>query len=192
MKRFVGCFFGSFNPIHNGHIKVLMNCFSKLDLDEMWVIVSPSNPLKSKCLIDENHRLEMVKLGTINIPNVVVSNLEFSLSKPNYSINSLSKLVSMFPDTRFALIIGQDNLVDFHLWKDYTQILDLVEVYAHSRKIAPVDSTSEVSKKIRLLEFPAIPISSTKIRALLSENLSVKDLVPSSVNNYIESHNLYR
>lgn len=192
MKPFVGCFFGSFNPVHNGHLRVIENCFKKLDLDEVLVIVSPLNPLKNMPLIDPRHRLEMTKLAFEDNPRVSVSDLEFGMPKPSYTIHTLKKLVKEFPNKRLALIIGQDNLVNFHLWKDHTQILDLLEVYAHTREVSFDFIASENIRKIQVLTFDFIPISSTQIRDLIAQNKPFKHLVPTKVAHYINTIQLYR
>ncbi|MCY3998658.1 MAG: nicotinate (nicotinamide) nucleotide adenylyltransferase [Flavobacteriaceae bacterium] len=192
MKPFVGCFFGSFNPVHNGHVQAIDNCVKKLSLDEVLVIVSPLNPLKQRPLTDPSHRLEMTKLAFENIPKVRVSDIEFGMPKPNYTINTLKKLIQNYPNKRLALIIGQDNSVDFHRWKDYTQILDLLEVYAHNRDVSLHFSNTKNLHKIRLLTFDSIPISSTQIRNLIQQNKPFEPLVPPKVADYIHTLQLYR
>ncbi|MCY4161986.1 MAG: nicotinate (nicotinamide) nucleotide adenylyltransferase [Flavobacteriaceae bacterium] len=191
MNPFVGCFFGSFNPVHYGHVQVIDNCIKKLDLDEVLVVVSPLNPLKQVPLINPNHRLEMTQLAFGDTPTVTVSDIEFGMTRPSYTIHTLKKLIHLFPNKRLALIIGEDHLASFHLWKGYTQILDLVEVYAHTRDLSFDLTASKCIQKISRLTFDAIPISSTQIRDLIANNKPFEHLVPIKVAHYIKANQLY-
>ncbi len=192
MKPSVGCFFGSFNPVHLGHVQVVQNCIKKLKLDEVLVIVSPLNPLKHESLIPPIHRLELTKLAFEGASKVTVSDIEFDMPKPSYTIHTIKTLINKFPNKRLVLIIGQDHVVNFHLWKNYTQILDLIEVYAHTRELSSDVTTSKMIHKISLLTFDSIPISSTQVRDLIAENSSFEHLVPTRVAHYINTNRLYR
>ena len=178
--------------MHNGHLQVIDNCIEKLGLDEVLVVVSPLNPLKRTPLIDSYHRLEMTKVAFAEKPKAIVSDIEFGMPQPSYTIDTLKALIKKFPNKRLALIIGQDHVPHFHLWKDSTQILDLIEVYAHTRDLSFDFTPSESVHKISLLTFDSIPISSTQVRELIAEMKPFEHLVPTKVARYIHQNRLYR
>ena len=133
MKK-VGLYFGSFNPIHNGHL-ALGNYFARhTDLNEVWFVVSPQNPFKvGDVILEDHHRLEMVRLALEDQTNLFISDIEFSLSKPSYTINTIEHLVKINPKKQFVLLMGEDNLIHFQEWKKNQQILALVQAYVYPR-----------------------------------------------------------
>ena len=123
MKK-IGLYLGTFNPIHHGHITLANYFANNTDLDEVWVVLTPQNPFKkNNNLIQDNHRLEMANNTFNHLKNIKVSDIEFQLDKPNYTIDTINRLSKDFPNQQFTLLIGEDNLVNFHHWKDYSKIL---------------------------------------------------------------------
>ena len=133
----IGLFFGSFNPVHNGHL-ILANHFAEhSDLDEVWLVVTPQNPFKQKqSLLANHHRLEMVYRATHNYPKLRPSDIEFGLPTPNYTIDTLARLEEKYPTKSFSLMLGEDNLSSFHKWKNYDLILSRYPLYIYPRKNA--------------------------------------------------------
>ena len=130
----IGLFFGTFNPIHVGHLIIANHLQQHSDLDQVWFVVTPLSPFKNKSsLLDNHQRLEMVYRATENYDNLRPSDIEFSLKQPNYTIDTLTYLEEKFPDHEFALIMGEDNLKSFHKWKNYERILELHHIYVYPR-----------------------------------------------------------
>jgi nicotinate-nucleotide adenylyltransferase len=187
----VGLFFGSFNPIHVGHM-VLANYFLEYtDIDTLWFVVSPQNPLKEKkTLLDEHHRLQLVKAAIGDNTKMKASDIEFKLPQPSYTINTLTYLKEKFPDNKFVLIMGADNLENFHKWKNYEEILKQYEVYVYPRKES--DASSFLTHpKIKSVNAPIVEISSTFIRSAIKEKKDVRYFLPSSVWEYIKEMHFY-
>ena len=193
-----GLFFGSFNPIHQGHLDIANYMEEFTDLDEIWFIVSPHNPLKERdTLLSGFHRLEMVRIAveenskTKQTPvELQHADIEFDLPQPSYTINTLKYLKENFPIKEFTLIIGSDNLSQFDKWKDYEQILENYELYVYPR---PQNDGGELSKhqNVKLINAPLIEISSDDIRKLLGKDKEVGDMLPASVLRYIKEQRLY-
>ena len=130
----VGLFFGTFNPIHIGHLTIANHIAEYSDLDQVWFVVTPHSPFKKKnSLLDDHQRLEMVYQAVKDYPKLRQSDIEFNLPQPNYTINTLVHLEEKFPDHEFALIMGEDNLKSFHKWKNYQLILELHDIYVYPR-----------------------------------------------------------
>ena len=193
MKK-IGLYPGTFNPIHNGHITLANYFINNTELDEVWVVITPQNPFKkNNDLIEDNYRLEMANKTFNNLKNIKVSDIEFQLEKPNYTIDTINKLSEEFPDNQFTLIIGEDNLTNFHQWKDYTKILDLVNVFVYPRiKKHDVDLEIANDVRIQILNAPKIQISSEKIRKEMKEGDDVKSYLPNDVYQYIIEKKLYQ
>lgn len=193
MKK-IGLYPGTFNPIHNGHITLANYFINNTDLDEVWVLLTPQNPFKSNDnLIEDEHRLEMANKTFNQLKDIKVSDIEFQLEKPNYTIDTINKLSEEFPDNQFTLIIGEDNLTNFHQWKDYTKILDLVNVFVYPRiKKHDVDLEIANDVRIQILNAPKIQISSEKIRKEMKEGDDVKSYLPNDVYQYIIEKKLYQ
>ncbi len=130
----IGLYFGTFNPIHVGHLIIANHMAEHADLDQVWMVVTPHNPLKKKnTLLDDYHRLQMVHLATEDFPKIKPSDIEFKLSQPNYTVNTLVHLQEKYPNYEFSLIMGEDNLKSFHKWKNYEAILENHEIYVYPR-----------------------------------------------------------
>ncbi len=192
MKKKIGLFFGSYNPIHNGHMAVAEYIAEYSDINELWFVVSPQNPLKRrKNLLEDHHRLEMVHRAIGNDPRFRVSDIEFYMPKPSYTIDTLSYLSERHSGYEFKMILGADNLVSFNKWKNYEL---LVEKYV--RIIYPRHGVSEEEmkkhKNIEIVNAPKIEISSSFIRKAISEGKRVKYFMPQSVFTYVDEMNFYR
>lgn len=194
MKR-VGLYFGSFNPIHYGHIQIAELAREQMKLDEVWFIVSPRNPFKENTeLADEEHRLQMVRMACSQLDNIAVSEIEFQLPKPSYTIYTLRELMKEFPETVFHIIIGEDNLVSFHQWKEYEALLDLAKLIVYPRLNAAPSIPKQLEKysgRICFLSGRLLSISATDIREKIKMGETIEGLTPSDVTQYIEANNLF-
>ena len=195
MNKKVGIFCGSFNPVHNGHVALADYIARNSDLDEVWLVVSPLNPLKrtiADTLAPNEQRLDMVRLALRSCERLFASDIEFSLPLPNYTINTLNALKSKYPETDFSLIIGADNLALFERWKDSDVIMSNFDMLVYPRPGVDLDSLMQKYPKVRVLEnAPLHDVSSTEIRRRLSSGESVSGLVNPEVEKYIRDNNLY-
>ena len=193
MKK-IGLYPGTFNPIHNGHITLANYFINNTDLDEVWVLLTPQNPFKSNDnLIEDEHRLEMANKTFNQLKDIKVSDIEFQLNKPNYTIDTINRLSKDFPNLQFTLLIGEDNLANFDQWKDYNKILNLVNVFVYPRNTI-TNANQELIKnnKISILDAPKIEISSDEIRIRMKDGNDIKSYLPKEVYNYIIEKKLYR
>ena len=188
----VGLFFGSFNPIHIGHLIIASYMANYTDLDEVWLVVSPHNPLKDKIgLINMYDRLEMAKLATERTERIRVSDIEFKLPKPSYTIDTLTFLNEKYPGRHFTLIMGSDNLASFKKWKNHEIILRDYEIYVYPR---PRYENLELANhsSVKVTETPLMEISSTFLRRSIKEGKNAQFFLPEPVLEFIDSKNLYR
>lgn len=194
----IGLYFGTFNPIHIGHLIIANHMAEYAGLDQVWMVVTPHNPLKKKStLLDDYHRLQMVHLATEDFPKIRPSDIEFKLSQPNYTVNTLVHLQEKFPDYDFSLIMGEDNLRSLHKWKNYEAILAHHEIYVYPRledkgKTDAEDSQFKNHPKIHMIDAPVVEISSTFIRSNIKKGKNVQPLLPLKVWEYIDHNNFYR
>ncbi len=187
----IGLFFGSFNPIHVGHLIIANVMAENTDLDKVWLVVSPQNPLKpSKGLLHEFDRYDMAKAAVADHYKIEVSDVEFHLPKPSYTIHTLAHLTEKHPIKEFKVIIGEDNLENFKKWKNYEQILEQFGLYVYPR---PTVTNSELNRHhhVKMIEAPLLDISATYIRQCIKTNKSIRYLVPEAVENMIRSKNFY-
>lgn len=189
----IGIFSGSFNPIHAGHF-ILANFITEFtDMDEVWFLVTPQNPLKdNQILVDQHFRLEMVKRAVADYPKLKASDFEFSLPQPSYTINTLEKLSSVYPKHQFTLIVGADNWATFDKWYNYQKILDNYNIYVYPRLNSSVVIPESLSDRVKLLSSPIIEISSTFIRNGIAQEKDLKAFMPTEVYEYIYAKGLYR
>lgn len=191
----IGLYFGTFNPIHVGHLIIANHLAEFSDLEQIWMMVTPHNPLKKKStLLDDYHRLEMVHLATANYPKIKPSDFEFKLPQPNYTVNTLAHLQEKFPQHAFALIMGEDNLNSLQKWKNFEVILQNHKLYVYPRiSSEPKPELSflkEFDAKIHIIEAPIVEISSTFIRNAIKNKKNVNPMLPEKVAAFIE-HNLF-
>lgn len=188
----IGLFFGSFNPIHIGHLIIANIMADHTDLDKVWFIVSPQNPFKeSKNLLHEFDRYDMVEAAIGDNFKLQVSDVEFHLPKPSYTSFTLAHLSEKFPDKEFRLIIGSDNLENFPKWKNYESILEQFGLYVYPRPNATTSYLSQHSN-VKMISAPMLDISATFIRQCIKENRSVRYLVPEPAEKMIELKGFYR
>ena len=190
----IGLYFGTFNPIHIGHLTIANHLAEHSDLDQVWFVVTPHSPFKKKSsLLDDHQRLEMVYLATKDYPKLKQSDIEFKLPQPNYTINTLTYLEEKYPDNEFALIMGEDNLKSFHKWKNYELILERYNIYVYPRiSKGTVEHKFKNHPKIVEVEAPIMELSSTFIRKSIKDGKNVKPMLPEYVWNYLDEMNFYK
>lgn len=188
----VGLYFGTFNPIHVGHLIIANHMAEHSDLEQIWMVVTPHNPLKKKSsLLEDHHRLQMVFLATEGFPKLQPSDIEFKLPQPNYTVNTLAHLQEKFPQHEFALIMGEDNLNSLQKWKNYEVILKNHDLYVYPRlNSGEIDPQFVNHPKIHKVDAPVIELSSTFIRESIKNNKNVVPMLPHKVWEYID-HNLF-
>ena len=188
----IGLFFGSFNPIHTGHLIIANYMANYTELDQVWLVVSPHNPLKEKSdLINMYDRLEMAKLATEQAKNIRISDIELTLPQPSYTIDTLTHLSARYPEHQFCLIMGSDNLNSLKKWKNYELLLRDYPILVYPR---PGSVHSELTNhpSVTLTQTPLMELSATFIRKAIKEKKDVRFFLPDSVLEFIESKNLYR
>ena len=187
-----GLFFGSFNPVHTGHMIIANFMATQTDLDQVWLVVSPHNPLKNKnALANDFTRLHLVNLAIGNNPRLSASNIEFSLPRPSYTIDTLACLKEKYPGREFVLIMGGDSLATLHKWKNHEILLRDYQIYLYKRPRTE-DGPFANHPNVRHFEAPMIDISATYIRQCLLKGKSVQYLVPDDVFEYFEKDPVYR
>jgi len=190
----VGLYFGTYNPIHIGHLIIANHMVEHSDLDEVWMVVTPHNPFKNKnTLLDNHHRLELVYRATEDFDNIKPSDIEFKLPQPNYTVTTLAHISEVYPAKEFSLIMGEDNLNTFHKWKNYETILEHHNIYVYPRIVAGKDSHQfQDHKKITKVAAPIIEISSSDVRKHIKNDKNVKPLLPKKVWEYVDEMNFYK
>ncbi len=188
----VGLFFGSFNPMHFGHLAVAEFFSKQSDLEEVWMIISPQSPFKKVAeLMENHHRLAIVELAIENNPKLKACIEEFDLPKPNYTVDTLKHIKIKYPDHQFTLILGEDNVSYFDRWKDYQKILDNFQIYVYPRSQSEQIPPELLNHpKIKFFEASPFQVSGTKIREAIKNKKSLTDLIPASVESYIQKNNL--
>ncbi len=186
-----GLFFGSFNPIHNGHLILAKFILNEYDLKEIWFVVSPQNPLKEKkSLLEEHHRLQLVRIAVEDEPQFKVSDIEFKLKQPSYTIDTLVHLTEKYKRP-FVLIMGSDSAHSLPKWKNYNALLDGYEVYVYPRPGAPTETIPLKHKNIRIINAPQIELSATYIRKSLKSKKDVRFLLTEKVYQYVYEMHFY-
>lgn len=190
----IGLFFGTFNPIHIGHMIIANYMVEFSDLKEVWFVVTPRSPFKLKeTLLSNHHRLAIANIAVENYPKLKTSDVEFNLPQPNYTINTLIHIEEKFPNHQFCLLLGEDNLKGFQKWKNYETILKNYELYVYPRiseeKVAPEFLNHP---KIHRINAPIVQISSTFIRNAIKDKKDISTMLPYNVWKYIDEMNFYK
>ncbi len=190
----IGLFFGTFNPIHIGHLTIANHMAENSDLEQVWFVVTPQSPFKIKnSMLDNHQRLEMVFRATKDYNKLRPSDIEFGLPQPNYTINTLTYLQEKFPEHEFALIMGEDNLKSFHKWKNYELILEHHHIYVYPRLSEGIVETEfHNNKKVHFVNAPIMELSSTFIRNSIKEGKNVRPMLPENVWAYLDEMNFYK
>lgn len=189
----IGLYFGSFNPIHHGHLLIATFILENTDLDQVWFVVSPQNPLKSSgALLNEYHRLFLVNTAIEGENRLKASDIEFKLPKPSYTADTLAYLQEKYPQNNFSVIMGSDSFQNLVKWKNYRHILQNYTLYIYKRPQHEVLPEYPEAKKIIVLEAPLLPISATHIRKNIKEGKSIRFLVPDAVREEIERNGYYK
>lgn len=190
----IGLYFGTFNPIHIGHLIIANHMAEHSNLDQIWMVVTPHNPHKQKnTLLDDYQRLHLVNLATEDYPKIKPSDIEFKLPQPNYTVNTLAHLKDKFPQHEFCLIMGEDNLNSLHKWKNYEYILENHHIYVYPRlNSGEIDEQFVNHNKIHRVGAPVIELSSTFIRESIKNKQNIRPLLPEKVWQYVDENNFYR
>lgn len=190
----IGLYFGTFNPIHVGHLAIANHMAENADLDQVWLVVTPLSPFKKKkSLLPNHHRLEMVYLATESYDALQPSDIEFKLPEPNYTINTLVHLEEKYPQHEFSLLMGEDNLKSFHKWKNYQAILANYNLYVYPRiSDGTIPEQFEEHPSIKRVAAPIMEISSTMIRKSIAEKKNIRPLLDAKVWQFIDEMNFYK
>jgi len=200
----IGLYFGTFNPIHVGHMVIANHMANYTELDQVWIVVSPQNPLKKKkSLLDDYHRLAIVQIAVEDNDNLKVSDIEFKLPQPSYTSNTLVYIQEKYPQHSFSLIMGEDNLRTFHKWKNYEDIISNHKLYIYPRVLTELEETDtnklshsgnnlKNNPNVIFCDAPVMKISASFIRTAIKENKNVKYLLTEPVHKYISEMNFYR
>jgi len=194
-KKKIGLFFGTFNPIHIGHLVIANHMVEFTDLKEVWMVVTPHNPLKKKSsLLEDHHRLELVYRATQGYDKLKPSAIEFGLPQPNYTIKTLVYLKEKYPDYEFSLIMGEDNLRGLHKWKNAELILENHHIYVYPRINQSTENQGIYSDhpKVKKVDAPIMEISSTFIRKAIAQGKNIRPLLQPEVWEYVDLMNFYR
>ncbi len=187
----IGLYFGSFNPIHHGHLIIANHVVQSTSLDQVWFVVSPQNPLKpSAGLLNEYHRLYLIKSAIDGEKKLRVSDIEFKLPKPSYTIDTMTYLNEKYPKNSFSIIMGSDSYQNLPRWKNHEQLLKNTEFYIYVRA-GFENIPSYKNAKAHILEAPLLQISATHIRNIIKEGKSIRYLVPDIVKEEIERNRYY-
>lgn len=194
MSKNVGLYFGTFNPVHIGHLAIANYLVENSDLDEIWMVVTPHNPhKKKKTLLDDYQRLHMVHLATEDYMKIKASNIEFSLPQPSYTVNTLAHLKEKYPENHFSLIMGEDNLKSLHKWKNYQVILEDYQIIVYPRiSNGTIPDQFINHDKISKIDAPVMEISSTMIRNAIKDGKDLRYFMHHKVQQYVEEMNFYK
>jgi len=187
----IGLFFGSFNPVHIGHCIIASHFVQNTDLDKVWLVVSPQNPFKeSASLLNEYHRLHLVKLATEDETNLKASDIEFHLPRPSYTIDTLTYLKEKHPEHEFSVLLGSDGLQNLHKWKNAAVLAKQYRFLVYKRPGFNIINTLQANMEIAAA--PLLEISSTHIREMIKQGKSIRYLVPDKVREEIDLYHYYR
>jgi nicotinate-nucleotide adenylyltransferase len=187
----IGLYFGSFNPVHAGHLIIASHILNETDIEKVWLVVSPQNPFKQENgLLNEYHRLHLVQLATEQDNRIKASDIEFGLPKPSYTINTLTYLAEKFPDHEFSIIMGSDSFQNLHKWKNAELIIRDYEIYVYPRPDFRAENT--INARMKMIDAPLLQLSATHIRKCIAEGKSIRYMVPDIVLEEIEKGGYYK
>lgn len=187
----IGLYFGSFNPVHAGHLIIANHILNESVLEKVWFIVSPQNPFKtSSALLNEYNRLHLLKLATEDDPRIKVSDIEFSLTRPSYTSFTLTHLEERYPEHEFSIIMGSDSFQNLHKWKNFEFIVKNYAIYVYQRSGFQTDNLLKAN--LTLVNAPLLQISATQIRQLIQNGKSIRYMVPEKVREEIEKGHYYK
>ncbi len=201
-NKHIGLFFGSFNPVHVGHLILANHMVESTSMDKVWMVVSPHNPFKEKkSLLADTHRLALVNVATESNPKLEASNIEFDLPKPSYTVQTLAYLKEKYPKTKFSLIMGEDNLRGLHKWKNVDEIVKNHSIFVYPRVRTVQEEGKEIFAKpheslavadIQMVDGPILDISASFIRNSIKEGKSISYLLTPEVEKYVDEMNFYK
>jgi nicotinate-nucleotide adenylyltransferase len=187
----IGLYFGSFNPIHVGHLIIASYARHTTNLHQVWLVLSPQNPLKhSASLLNEYHRLHLAHLAIANDSNLRVTDIEFNLPKPSYTVNTLAYLQEKYPQHQFSIIMGSDSYANLPHWHNHQHIVNQHDIYVFMRPGHPIGPA--LGREPIVINAPLLDISSTTIRQLIKRNIPIRYMVPEAVAQYIEDNHYYK
>lgn len=187
----IGLYFGSFNPVHTGHLIIANHILNETNLEKVWFVVSPQNPFKiSDTLLNEYDRLHLLRVATEDDNRIKISDVEFSLPKPSYTTITLAHLREKYPEHEFSIIMGGDSFQNLHKWKNYEAILKSHAIYVYQRP--GFEITNHVNAQLTIVDAPLLQISATQIRQFIKEGKSIRYMVPDKVREEIEKGGYYR
>lgn len=186
-----GLFFGSFNPVHVAHLIIANHILNETDIEKVWFVVSPQNPFKSESsLLNEYHRLHLLRLATEDDNRIKASDIEFGLPKPSYTASTLAYLAEKYPDQEFCIIMGSDSFQNLHKWKNYEVIVKNYPVFVYRRPGFEIENRT--GAKLHILEAPLLQLSATQLRKYIQEGKSVRYMIPDKVLEEIEKGRYYK
>ena len=181
----IGLYFGSFNPVHAGHLIIASHILNETDIEKVWLVVSPQNPFKQENgLLNEYHRLHLVQLATEQDNRIKASDIEFGLPNPSYTINTLTYLTEKFPEHEFSIIMGSDSFQNLHKWKNAELIIRDYDIYVYPRPGFPAEN--------KMVDAPLLQLSATHIRKCIADGKSIRYMVPDIVLEEIEKGGYYK
>jgi nicotinate-nucleotide adenylyltransferase len=187
----IGLYFGSFNPVHIGHLIIANFALNETELDKVWFIVSPQNPFKTENqLLNEYHRLHLVRLATEEDSRIKASDIEFNLPTPSYTVNTLAYLHEKYTEHQFSIIMGSDSFQNLNKWKNYEVILKSCPIYVYKRPGFEIDNS--IKADLHVLDAPLLQISASQIRQFVKQKKSIRYMVPDKVFDEIEKGGYYR
>lgn len=187
----IGLFFGSFNPVHIGHLIIASHVLNETDIDKVWFVVSPQNPFKiNHGLLNEYDRLHLLHIATASDPRVKVSDIEFSLPRPSYTSVTLAHMREKYPSYEFSIIMGSDSFQNLHKWNNAEYIIQNYPVYVYERPGFAIENT--IGARLQVLKAPLLELSATTIRQLIRNGKSIRYMVPDAVREEIEKAGHYK